>query len=172
MSINTEEDKRIFLIHPIALLTNWSDAFKLKHVEVIGISGKGSCFWRSVKLVQIRLFCGQSMKSFDILWALCSVQNGFIFCIFQKENWLLTLHFVLAIHLLEKIKKLPHVTAVFLNVERISSVTKVIKYNIKSYSLHHVIWKMLKISVGSILALNVQMMINEASWAEFSRRET
>lgn len=42
----------------------------------------------------------------------------------------------MVIHLLEKIKKLPHVTAVFLNVERISSLTKVIKYHIKSYSLH------------------------------------
>lgn len=42
----------------------------------------------------------------------------------------------MVIHLLEKIKKLPHVTAVFLNVERISSLTKVIKYNNESYSLH------------------------------------
>lgn len=39
----------------------------------------------------------------------------------------------MVIHLLEKIKKLPNVTAVFLNVERVSSLTKVI--NIKSYSL-------------------------------------
>ena len=42
----------------------------------------------------------------------------------------------MVIHLLEKIKKLPHVTAVFLNVERISSLTKVIKYHIKLYCLH------------------------------------
>lgn len=109
--------------------------------------------------------------SFGVLRALCSVQSGFIFCIFQKENRHVTLHFVLAIHLLEKIKKLPHVTAVFLNVERISSVTKVIKYSIKSYSLHNVIWKMLVISVGSILALNLQMMINEASWTEFCQKQ-
>ena len=42
----------------------------------------------------------------------------------------------MVIDLLEKIKKLTHLTAVFLNVERISSLTKVMRYNLKSYSLH------------------------------------